>query len=181
MLRSPGATAPHILFTWAGDLQTSHKVPDGVKRAGWGSDSNLSNSLAAGQVKIAQDIKDTSVSKNRFGKSKRQTKKPWKPNFKATLWQQDMNVRLMARGKLAVFSNTSHIFWICWTEWRYSKAMHQWTWNSLKTSEASVISGEITSKAEEPVIAERMTQTYTILDRNSQETQTVRFTLIITM
>lgn len=57
-------------------------------------------------------------------------------------------MRLTARGKLAVFSNTAHIFWICWIEWSYSKAMHQWTQNSSKTSEACVIPEEITSKAE---------------------------------
>lgn len=59
-----------------------------------------------------------------------------------------MNVRLMARGKLAVLSNIAHIFWICWTEWSYSKATHQWTQNSSKTSEACVVPEEITSKAE---------------------------------
>lgn len=140
--KSTSPTHPLHVGWWPPDFP-SHNIPDGVKRAGWRSDSNLTNRLPAGQVKIVQNIKNMSVSKSRFGKSKRQAKKLWKPNFKATLWQQGMNVRLMARDKLAVFPNTSHIFWICCTEWRFSKAMHQWTWNSSKTSEASVISEEI--------------------------------------
>ena len=93
-----------------------------------------------------QNNKHMSVPESRFGKSKRQTKKPWNP--KATLWQHDTNVRLMARDKLAVLSNTAHVFWICWIEWSYSKATRQWTQNSSKTSEACVVPEEITSKAE---------------------------------
>lgn len=54
----------------------------------------------------------------------------------------------MARGKLAVLSTTTHIFWICSVQWSYGKVTHQWTQNSSKTSEACVIAEENTSKAE---------------------------------
>lgn len=86
----PGALSPRAPFAQTHDFQTSPCILNQLelRRTGRGSHSNQNNGLTAGLVKIVQNIKRMSVSESRFGKSKRQTKKPWNPNFKATLWHE---------------------------------------------------------------------------------------------
>lgn len=70
--RSAVPMCPLCVDLWFPDLPLHTEL----RTTGQGSNSNQNNGLAAGLVQTVQNIKCTSVSESRFGKSKRQTKKP---------------------------------------------------------------------------------------------------------